>query len=254
MKNIWKQIEKLERVDIDLSSHQRNWEKCEQENTSTALNVLFVLYNSEEIKFAYKSNYNKGKNQVILLVINDEANNCYYFAVKNLSELNSLGWLRGKKEAIINNDNSFQNALDDALNYQTIKTNPERISKLKPYINKYNWEGIDFPAKPKEWKKFERNNKTIALNILFIPHNTEIIRVAYRSEYNNKRKKQVILLMITDGKKWHYLAVTNLSALLAKKSSNHDGDFYCLNCFNSYITKNKLKEHEEYVIITVAAI
>ena len=42
---------------------------------------------------------------------------------------------------------------------------PERISKLKPYINKYNWEGIDFPAGPKEWQKFEQNNKTIALNI-----------------------------------------------------------------------------------------
>ena len=57
-------------------------------------------------------------------MINDEANNHYYFAVKNLSELNSLGWLRGKKEAIINNDNSLKNALDDALNYQTIKTIP----------------------------------------------------------------------------------------------------------------------------------
>ena len=32
---------------------------------------------------------------------------------------------------------------------------------------------------------------------------------------------------------------------MQKKSSNHDGDFYCLNCFNSYTTKNKLKEHEE---------
>ena len=68
-------------------------------------------------------------------MINDEANNCYYFAVKNLSELNSLGWLQGKKEAIIkpnnntNNDNNsnnnsnnkeFQNALDDTLNYQNI--------------------------------------------------------------------------------------------------------------------------------------
>ena len=38
---------------------------------------------------AYKSNYNKPKNQVVLLMINDEANNCYYFPVKNLSELNS---------------------------------------------------------------------------------------------------------------------------------------------------------------------
>ena len=51
--------------------------------------------------------------------------------------------------------------------------------------------------------------------------------------------------MITDGKKWHYLAITNLSALLQGKSSNHKEDFYCLNCFNIYTTNNKLKEHEE---------
>ena len=60
----------------------------------------------------------------------------------NLSELNSWRWLRAKKEAIINNDNSFQNALDDVLNYQTIKTNPEKISKLKLYIDKYNLNEI----------------------------------------------------------------------------------------------------------------
>ena len=51
--------------------------------------------------------------------------------------------------------------------------------------------------------------------------------------------------MISNGKKQHYLAVTNLSALLEGKSSNHHADSYCLNCFNSYTTKNKLKEHEE---------
>ena len=134
-------------------------------------------------------------------MINDEANNYYSFAVKKLSELNSSGWLRSKKEAMINGYNNFQNSLNDALTYQNIEKHPERISNLKPYNNKYNWEGIEFPAGPKDWKKFERNNKTIALNVLFIPHNTETIRVAYRSEYNNKPKTQVILLMITDGKK-----------------------------------------------------
>ena len=51
--------------------------------------------------------------------------------------------------------------------------------------------------------------------------------------------------MIGDGKKYHYLTVTNLSGLFQGNSSNHRGDFYCLNCFNSYTTKNKLKEHEE---------
>ena len=134
-------------------------------------------------------------------MINDEANNCYYFAKKNLSELNSLGWLRGKKEAIIKDDKSFQNPLNGVLNYSTIEKHSERISKLKPYINRYNWERIEFPAGPKDRIKFERNNKTIALNILFIRYNTKTIRAAYRSDYNNKRKKQVILLMITNGKK-----------------------------------------------------
>ena len=104
---------KIKQVNIYFSSYQKDWEKFEQNNTSIALNILFVSYNSEEIKLAYKSNYNKRKNQVILLMINDEANNCYYFAVKNLSELYSLGWLRSKKEAIINGDNCFQNALND---------------------------------------------------------------------------------------------------------------------------------------------
>ena len=51
--------------------------------------------------------------------------------------------------------------------------------------------------------------------------------------------------MIGDGRKYHYLAVTSSSELLEGNSSNHTGHFYCLNCFNSYTTKNKLKEHEE---------
>ena len=75
-------------------------------------------------------------------MINGEANNCYYFAVKNLSELYSLGFLRSKKETIINGDNDFQNALHDALNYQNIERDSQRISKLKAYIDKHNWEGI----------------------------------------------------------------------------------------------------------------
>ena len=67
-------------------------------------------------------------------MINGEAKNCYYFAAKNLSEFNSLGWLKSKKEAIINGDNNFQNALDDALKYQNIGKDPQRISKLKPIL------------------------------------------------------------------------------------------------------------------------
>ena len=173
-------------------------------------------------------------------MINDEAKNSYYFAVKNLLELYSSEWLRCKKAAIINGNNDFQNALNEVLNYQNIKKHPERISKIKPYISKYNWKGIEFPAGSKDWQKFEQNNKAIALNLLFVPHNAKTKRAAYRSEYNHKREKQVILLMISDGIKKH-LGVSNLSALLEGKLSDHHRDFYCLGCFISYATKNRLK-------------
>ena len=76
-----------------------------------------------------------------------------------------------------------------------------------------------------------------------MPHGTEEIRHAYKSKQNLKRENHVILLMITDGEKWHYLAVKKLSTLLKGITAKHKGDFYCLNCFNSYSTKEKLKTH-----------
>ena len=79
---------KFKRVGTDFSSYNREWEEFEQNNTSIALNILFVSYNSEEITLAYKSRYNNvRKNHVILLMVNGEAKNYYYFAVKNLLEL-----------------------------------------------------------------------------------------------------------------------------------------------------------------------
>ena len=52
--------------------------------------------------------------------------------------------------------------------------------------------------------------------------------------------------MITNGtSNWHYLAVKSISGLLRRITSNHNDDFYCLNCFHSYTTMNKLKKHEK---------
>ena len=122
------------------------------------------------------------------------------------SHVDSPKWLKNKKTTINpknNDDNCFQYALTVALNYQNIKKDPQRISQIKPFINPDDRKGIDFPSHLKDWKKLEQNNKSIALNILFVPYNTEKIRLPYKSKYNHKRKNQVILLMITYSKKWH---------------------------------------------------
>ena len=91
----------------------------------------------------------------------------------------------------------------------------------------------------KDWKKIESNDE-IALNILYVPHNTKKTNIAYKSKHSLTREKKVILLMISNGEKWHYLTVKSLSGLLRGIISNHAGDFYCLNCFYAYSTKNKI--------------
>ena len=43
----------------------------------------------------------------------------------------------------------------------------QRITKIKPFINKYNRQGINFPLAKNDWKKFQKNSPTIALNVLY---------------------------------------------------------------------------------------
>ena len=163
------------------------------------------------------------------------------------SYIDSSKRLKDKKSTINpknNDDKCFQYAVTLALNLDKIKKDPQRVSKIKPYIEKYNWEDIDFPFTSKDWKKFECNNE-VALNILYVPYNTKKINIAYKSKNNLTQERQIILLMISDGQKWHYLVVKNLSGLLRGITSTHKEDFYCLNCFHSYRTENKLEAHKK---------
>ena len=117
------------------------------------------------------------------------------------SYIDSPKWLKNKKSTINpkNNDyKCFQYAVTLALNLDKINKNSQRISKIKSFIEEYNWKYIGFPSTSKEWKKFELNNE-VMLNILYVPHNTKKIEIAYKSKHNLTREKQVILLMISNG-------------------------------------------------------
>ena len=164
------------------------------------------------------------------------------------SYINSPEWSKNKK-VIINpknteDNNCFQYAMIAALNYQNINRNPERISKLKPFIDNYNWDNVCFPAGHKDYSAFEKNNSDIAINILYVPYNTKQVKQALISKHN-ERDTHANLLMITDGTgNWHYLTVKSISGLLGVITSNHNRDFYCLNCFHSYTMEKKLRKHE----------
>ena len=96
------------------------------------------------------------------------------------SYIKSPEWIKNKRVTInpknTEDNNYFQYAITTALNHQNIDHHPEGISKLRPFINSYNWKGIEFPSHSKKWRISECNNKTIALNILYVPYNTKQIR------------------------------------------------------------------------------
>ena len=85
--------------------------------------------------------------------------------------IDSPDWIKHKKATINpkSKDNKcFRDAITPALNHRKINNYPERISNLTPFFDQYNWKDIEFPLHSKDWKKFEQNNRTIDLNILFV--------------------------------------------------------------------------------------
>ena len=86
-------------------------------------------------------------------------------------------WVSNKKETINprnnkdDDNNCFMYAITVVLNHQEISCHPERISKIKQFLNNYNWKNIDFPSQRNDWERFERSNDDIVLNILSVPFN-----------------------------------------------------------------------------------
>ena len=89
-------------------------------------------------------------------------------------------------------------------------------------------------------------------------HIKKEIGVAYKSKYNPECENQVVLFMITNGEKYHYLALKSVPAvdgynrpirslprLFRGITSNHNGDFYCMGCLNSFRTDRMFKKHEK---------
>ena len=69
---------------------------------------------------------------------------------------------------INDDDKFFQYAATVTLNHEKIRKISQRISKVKPFINKQNWKRINYPSGKGDSKNFEKNKPTIALNVLYV--------------------------------------------------------------------------------------
>ena len=161
-------------------------------------------------------------------------------------KLHKAGLKRGKsyldspeqlvnKRATINPKNikdnkCFQYAIVLRSIYNEIKR-----KELEKLFEKSKYEDIDFPSQQRDWKNFEQNNESIALQVLFASQNSEDITLVYKSEYNFERKNKVLLLMINDDddERYYYFDVKKKVELYSsewlrnKKESIINGD----SCF-----------------------
>ena len=179
-----------------------------------------------------------------------------------ISYVSTPHWLDVKK-AVVNPKNITDNfcfayATAIAIYHKEIGKNLDRISsKLIEHTYKLDWNEIDFPASTPDYKRFEQYNDDIALNILYVPFNEQDVRPEYISKHNFTRKIQVALLKISDGDKWHFLAlksekddngdymrpIKSFSRLMGDISSNNHESHYCFGCFNSFRCQSTLEKH-----------
>ena len=134
-------------------------------------------------------------------------------------------WLAGKG-AIINPKNldmeCFKWAVIAAIKWEEIGDHPERINKLMPYEEEFDWDGMEFPASFRDIKRFESRNE-ITINVLaFECKKTYICRKG--KEYNRVAN----LMLITDNNRKHYIVIKSLSRLLTMQKSKHkESQHFC---------------------------
>ena len=157
------------------------------------------------------------------------------------------------KKALINPKNEdeecFKWAVTVALHHEEIGKDPQRTSKIKPYTERYNWQGLEYPMAVKKIDKFEKSNPEVAVNVLYIQQRASGekggINILRRSNYNASRSKQANLLLIGAGEKLHYTAIKSLSRLLdSATSKNTKAMHFCLNCLQAFNTVCCI-DHEE---------
>ena len=68
-----------------------------------------------------------------------------------------------------------------ALNYRETESQPVSFSNIKPFINKYNCDRINYPPKMYDWKTtFQENNLTIVFNVLYIKEKKYVLSISQK--------------------------------------------------------------------------
>ena len=118
------------------------------------------------------------------------------------------------------------------------------MSDLRKFADNYDWSGLKFPASIKDISVFETNNN-ILVNMLA----TEVKDIYICRKTNYRCDREVNLMLIFEGDRWHYTEIKSLSRLLASKNSKHAHKrYFCTNCVQGFTQELNKDQHYSYCI------
>ena len=130
-----------------------------------------------------------------------------------------------------------------ALRWIEIKFNLECMSNLRKFTNNYDWYGLKFPVSIKDINIFEMNND-ISVNVLSVED-----KDIYICRKDCRASREINLMLISEGDRWHYTVIKSLSRLLASKNSKHaHKQYFCNNCLQVFAQELSRDQHYSYCI------
>ena len=170
-----------------------------------------------------------------------------------------------KKRACINvenfDDECFKWAILSALH--PVQHHSNRVSSYKIYENELNFKGIEFPVKPKQVSKFEKQNN-ISINVYILKKSGRKFKVLPLHITSCKKEIHVNLLLLqnhyVDEKEeeeanelekdtsviYHYIWIKNLSRLVSSQLSKRSlRKFVCDRCLHYFYSELQLTLHEK---------
>ena len=121
---------------------------------------------------------------------------------------------------------------------------PQRIKKSdKPYINKLDYSGIEFPIKINQYNKIEKQNE---INIsVFGYENKQPYPIHVSKE---KYKKHIELLLITENKNKHYVLIKDFNRFMKHQTKHQGRKHFCMHCLQCFSSERVLNNHKDNCI------
>ena len=121
---------------------------------------------------------------------------------------------------------------------------PQRIKKVdKPYIEKLDYSGIQFPVNTKQYNKIERQNE---ININVFGYETKKIYPIYISK--EKYEDHMELLLITKDENKHYVLIKDFNKFMRHQTKHNEKKHFCMHCLQYFSSERVLNDHKDICI------